>query len=347
MIKLQPRNESGYILMLTLAVITLCMFLSAYVYNRGLIFTKFSGTMIDREKSRQLAYGGIELAKGLLAVKVEKAKEEAGKPNQAQSAQSDNAQLLKTILPILNKPQQWNLKQAVEGVNGTLVIMLASEEGKININKSFDFEKHTFMGEGQQTGDMKVFFQELFGLINKKMNVDLFAPFEKFLKERKYPLNDVTQLLTISEFQVFKNQVFFDPVAALQDTQKEKIYLTDLFTIFSIKKEIDPWLLSESVKNVYGLKTQKVNLEEILKNFKEQANWKNDWAKSLGLLYGIEYTALPKSFAALLSPLFAPKVFSAFSYAQVKNMPIALWAILEREKTGQELQMAIRKLYVL
>ena len=74
-------------------------------------------------------------------------------------------------------------------------MVIGSEEGKININRAYDFEKHAFIGEGQPNGDMKQVFQDLFELIKDTLNADLFADFERFLKERKYPLNDVTELL--------------------------------------------------------------------------------------------------------------------------------------------------------
>ena len=58
---------------------------------------------------------------------------------------SEGKQLLKAILPVINRPQSFALKQAVDGINGTITIVLGSEEGKININKLYDFDKHKFL----------------------------------------------------------------------------------------------------------------------------------------------------------------------------------------------------------
>ncbi len=62
------RQQPGYILTLTLGLIMLALFISAYVYNKGFVFARFSTTMVEREKARQLAYGGIQLALAQLAV---------------------------------------------------------------------------------------------------------------------------------------------------------------------------------------------------------------------------------------------------------------------------------------
>lgn len=333
-------NRPGYILMLTLALIALCMFISTYVFNKGFVFARFTHTMVDREKARQLAYGGIQLGMSQLVVepaKKEQGKEKEEKPKEGKPAQepSESARLLKVVLPLLNKPQKFTLKQAIEGVNGTLVLTLGSEEGKININRLYDFEKHKFLGEGQPNGDMKKVFQEIFALIKEKVNADLFADFEKFLKERKYPLNDVTELLKIKSFALFKNTLYFDPGAQSADPQKETIYLTDIFTVHSSKKEIEPWLLSNSLLILLKLKQNNEKppaTEELLKGFKEQSDWKNDWNKIFKPLYGVDFNGLPKAIAGLLNPVFGPKIFNLLSQATVGKVPIGIFSILDREK---------------
>ena len=348
---MHTKNQSGYILMLTLALISLAMFMSVYIFTKGFTFSRFGKTMVDREKARQLAYGGIELAKSLLAtVEKQPANQEQQKKEAAAkttAASSDGAQLLKAVLPNLNKLQKFTLKQQIEGINGTLSLAIGSEEGKININRLYDFEKHEFVGQGQPNGDMRALFKELFALINEKVKVDLFPAFEKFLKERKYPLNDVTQLLTIPGFENFKYNLFYDP-AGKQDT----IYLTDIFTLASSKKEIEPWLFSSSIKTLLQIKNQKekISIDEVLKTFKEQNDWKNDWNKVMQPLYGIDYNSLPKGIAGLLNPAFGPKVFSVLSQATVSSVTVTVWAILEREKgSGKDAVpiVHVRKVYLL
>lgn len=349
-------TQSGYILAITLAFISMLMFLGAYVANKGLVFGAYSKTMINREKAMQLAQGGIQLAMSQIAgppVKKEKPKEEppkgaaAGKTPEQQP--SDGKQLLKQILPVLGKPQTFTLKQSIEGVNGTLVLLIGSEEGKININAMYDFDKHTFVGEGNAQNDMKKVMQEVFNALKERTGADLFAEFEKYLKERKYPLNDVTELLTIKGFDVFKDTVFPDPLAAQQAQNKKPLILTDLFTVSSTRAQLEPWLLSDSVLALLNLKRDREkSVDDLLKNYKDRSDWKNDWAKTLKSLYNIDYPALPKGLAGLLSPTFAPRMFSILSIGTVGGVQVRVLAIVERVRATEGVaKMVIRKVTVI
>lgn len=350
-------NQSGYILPLTLALISLFMFLATYVSNKGLIFGSFSKTMVEREKARQLAFGGIQLAMsqvGILEKKESMEKPAAAVPGAQAGKQpeqsSEGKQLLKAILPVINRPQSFALKQAVDGINGTITIVLGSEEGKININKLYDFDKHKFLNEGKPEGDMKKMLQELFVLIKDQTGADLFPEFEKFLKERKYPLNDVTELLTIKGFDVFKDQIFADPTFA-SDKKNPKIYLTDIFTVSSSKPGIEPWLFSNAIAQLFKLKRDpEKSPDDALKNFKDKNDWKNDWAKSLKLLWSADYGALPKTIAPLLNPSFDPKIFNVLSVGTVGKVSVRVLAFFEREKSSGKdgaVNVKIRNVYTL
>lgn len=345
--------KPGYILAFTLAMMALFMFIATYVSNKGLIFSSFSKTMVDREKARQLAYGGIQLAISQLSVT---ASADAKAMADKQDEKSDGKLLLKSILPNLGRVQKFNLKQNIEGITGTLGILLTSEEGKININRMYDFEKHKFVGEptpgskqeAKEETNMRKMMQDLFGQIKEQIGVDLFADFEKFLKERKYPLNDVTELLTIKGFDVFKNNIFYDPT--VEQKGKINLYLTDIFTVNSSKQSIEPWLISNSLGSLLKLQRDPEKapaVDELLKNFKDKSDWKNDWNKSLKNLYGMEFNALPKFVTGILNPAFDPRVFSVFSYATVGNITVRLIALLERERTDKAVEVKIRNVYLL
>jgi hypothetical protein len=371
-------NKPGYILALTLALMALFMFIATYVSNKGLIFSSFSKTMVDREKARQLAYGGIQLAISQLSVKeaVRKAQDESKEQKESADAKSsggqgnakdgvkkaeqpsDGKQLLKVLLPNKGRLQKFNLKQNIDGITGTLGIMIASEEGKININRMYDFEKHKFVGEpvpgskqeAKDETNMKKMLQELFGQIREQMGADLFGEFEKFLKERKYPVNDVTELLTIKGFDAFKNSIFYDPTIAGQ--KGSQLYLTDIFTVSSSKQSIEPWLISNSLASLLKLQGDPEKApatDELLKVFKEKSDWKNDWNKSLKNLYGVEFAGLPKFVTPLLNPVFDPKMFSVFSYATIGSVTVRLIALLEREKSGKDgqVEVKIRGIYLI
>lgn len=356
---MKQTNQPGYILALTLAFVSMLMFLGAYVANKGLIFGSYSRTMINREKAAQLARGGIQLALSQIAGEPTKqqkdtaaAQKDAQKKDQKSGQQptSDGKQLLKQILPILNKPQTFALKQSVEGITGTVAIAIGSEEGKINLNAVYDFDKHKFVGEGNPQGDMKKMMQEVFNLIKERTGADLFSTFEKHLKERKYPINDVTELLTLKGFEVFRNTVFFDPFLPVVVDKKQLLFLSDLFTLESSRSGLEPWFLSPSVLAAMGLKrdTEK-SIDDVLKTFKERADWKTDWAGSLKNLYSVDYAALPKGISSLFMASFEPQFFNVISVGTVGGISVRMLAIIERVKPGQDgkAKVYVRKVTVL
>ena len=351
-------NQRGYILTFTLALIALFMFLATYVSNKGLVFNSYTKTMVDREKARILAYGGIQLAISQLVTVPAKQEAPVSGPQEKKAEQpSDGKQLLKVILPQINRLQKYELKQNIEGINATVGFMLMSEEGKININRFYDFDKHKFLGdeqgakaEAQPEKNMRTLFQQLFAQIKEQTNADLFAEFEKFLKERKYPLNDVTELLTVKGFDVFKDSAYVDPLAT--DQKKPKVYLTDIFTVSSSKQSIEPWLISNSLASLLKLQRDPAKVppvDELLKSFKDKSDWKTDWDKSLKNWYGVEFAALPKFANQLLNPVFDPKMFSVFVFATVGTVTVRLIALLEREKQEKDAPaiVHIRSVYVI
>lgn len=333
------------------------MFIATYMSNKGLVFNSYTKTMVDREKARMLASGSIQLAISQLASVEAKQQAPSGAAREKKAEQPhDGKHLLKTILPQMNRLQKYELKQNIDGINATLGFMLMSEEGKININRFYDFDKHKFLGDEpgaktdtQQEKNMRIFFQQLFAQIKDQTGADLFAEFEKFLKERKYPLNDVTELLTIKGFEIFKDTAFIDPLALPQ--KKPALYLTDIFTVFSSKQSIQPWLISNSLAALLKLQRDPEKIppvDDLLKNFKDKNDWKTDWDKSLKNLYGIEFAAVPKYIQQFLNPVFDPRIFSVFAFATVGSATVRLFAILEREKQEKEAPplIHIRSVYI-
>lgn len=347
--------QSGYILAITLAFISMLMFLGAYVAHKGLVFSSYSRTMINREKATQLAYGGIQLALSQIAGDITQPTPKATAGTEKEPAQngkdqpsSEGKQLLKQLLPVFNKVQTFTLKQPIEGINGTISLLIGSEEGKININALYDFDKHKFVGEGNAQNDMKKTLQEIFAALKEHTGADLFAELEKHLKERKYPINDITELLTIKGFEQFRDSVFIDP-AAPKDDKKPKIYLTDLFTVSSARAQLEPWFLSNSLLALFNLTRDiEKSTDELLKNYKDRSDWKNDWDKIFKPLYNIEYAALPKGIASLLNPTFAPRIFNVLSIGTVGGVSVRLFAIVERSKSAEGMaKVVIRKVTVI
>lgn len=342
-------NKDGYLLVLTVMLLSIILIIVSHLAHRSVIQIYFDNTMIEREKAKVLAQSGIQLALHQL---IESGKPEEQKEQKDQKTKENPQQkFLEKIVPSLNRFQEFTLKKSIDGIDGTIKIALCCEDGKININELFDFGQKKFKNEGKNQDGKKI-AQDVFASLKKFINnKDLFGPFEQFLKQRLYPLHDVTELLTIPEFQkAFKVTIFYEPPTKEHPTTKS-IYLTDIFTVFSNHVTLQPWLLSDCVCALLNLKRAEFNDYEkrekyLQKNIPaEQQGVAQVWDKQLQPLYGKEFKALPKSIQELLQS-FEPRVFSVLSYGTVGNMVQKLCAIIEKKSTSVEGQeFIIKKVY--
>ncbi len=368
---MMKNNESGYILILTLVIISLMVAMSVYIANRGGLFAPFAKMAIEREKAKLIAFGGIQVAMEQIAsgsIKEEKKKEsplpaagnkKAGAGEKTLKAQDDRGnislesdkKLLETILPILNKWQTFELQEKFDGVDGQLKICVMCEDGKININNVYDFANKQFYKKG--TSDYKKIMESVFSQLEKFTKRNLFSVFDNFLKERQYVLNDVTQLLGVKGFDIFAQNLFYKP----QKEDQKKVYLTDLFTIWSDKRTIQPWLLSDSVVQLLGLKPMAISsgekgkqkVKQLLKKMKQQADWQKDWNLIFTKLYGRKFDQLTKNITPLFATRFEPSTFSVLSYGNVGDYRVFLYAIIERQKQtkkdGVTIEVNLKKVY--
>jgi hypothetical protein len=341
--------KSGYIILLTLLIISLAIVLVTYLFIRGTIFVPYADVMIKREKARHLALGGIHIACAQLAVMPDRAVQNQDKEKKSPE-EVELQYFLTYILPRINKWQTFDLKKDRDGINGTIKIALVSEEGKIDINKIYDFQKHTFVS-GKR--DWKKFLQEVvFKQIQTNVGkTGLFEAFEKFLKARQDKLNDITELLVIPEFAVFKNTLYFEPSTTKPEEKKQAIFLTDLFTLNG-KDTLEPWLLSPSMQVVLGILPKELTKEVIAttaKQFKKTTTWSQDWDKLLKPLYAKELQSLPKGIDSMLSSTFEPQIFSVLAHGSVGKISQRLYAIVERIKRVMKgkpfYDIKIRKVY--
>lgn len=353
------KKNSGYILVLTLLITATITILSTYIFNRGIIYMPFTALMIDQEKAKLLAVSGIQIIASQLTYQ-EKELKSKEKPTVTDPVSSEK-KFLTQILPTLNRWQTFQLKKSIEGIDAQLQVCLMSEEGKINLNKIYDFSQHKFVVREKGKPSWKKILQEICTHIEKvNKEKDLFLSLEKFLSQQKQPLNDITELLISKPFAIFKNNLFYNPPT---DSKKEKsqekssVYLTDIFTTRSSSELLEPWLFSNSIANLLGLKQAKFGdirqrkeiITKLLKNFKKTAKWQQDWNTQLKPIYEKELQSLPQGIDSIFSTTFDPKIFSILSYATVDNITKRLFVIVERIKSSQNGQtvydIKIRKLY--
>ncbi len=351
------QKSPGYIMIFTLLVIAASMVIVTYVSHRGQLHTPFVHMVVAREKAKMLALSGVQVAIAQLAKTPEQDTKKEKKEGAAQAPDEDKF-LLQRLLPIINRWQTFHLDEKYDGIDGQISLCLMCEDGKININRVYNFKKEMF--RGKKEGGWKDAMQEICKNIEQSTKLtDLFPAFEKTFKERRFKYNDATELIAKKEFQYFKDFLFYEPP---QKTNKEKkqqqqIYLTDIFTIWSNSGKIEPWLFSHSLLVLFGLqqveaddsKKRTEQVEGWLKNFKKKANWETDWKTMLQPMYGKELRSLPKHIDSMLSSTFDPRFFSVRVHGTVGEVTQQLYAILERVKRSQDKDIVydifVRKLY--
>lgn len=328
-------------------MISLLVVLVTYLALRSQTYVPFAKRVPIYLRTQLLANSGIQIAAAQLVTFSQAKKGEQAPDQKAQKPKPEEQkkQFLEKLLPVLNRWQTFNLKESADGVSGTIKICIGAEDGKIDINQLWDFEKQKFIFKDNKDGEK--LFEELFNRIGALTgSTNVLPALETLFKNRAYPLNDVSELLMVKEFQVFQNDLFYEPTA---DEESKKIYLSDIFTVASGKKGIDPWLFSHSWRTILELKLLEGGRAQALKAFKMQTNWKTDWDKAFVSLYEKNIASLPKSMDLLLSRQFDPKLFSVLSYATIGKITTKMYALLELIETTQKnvttIEIKIRKLY--
>lgn len=365
--------QSGYIMVLTLTLISLASLILAILFQRSTIFSPFAKLSVDRQHARTLAQSGIGIAISQLAQKKEPPEEKTDVEvtKKEKKGESDTKKLFEELLPVLNQWQEFHLTQEADQIDGVIKICIMSEEGKININEIFDFENKQIKGapkkeskeiktseKDKKTKDktekgrtqkkeinwykpLEIIFKALEQKTGQK---DLLKQIEQFLQKQKKPINDVTQLLEIKSFLFFKDHRYYQPPSQKQQNVKERpLFLTDLFTTHTKDGAINPWLLSDSLRGVLDEPRAQISdakehvqqTKEWLAEFKEKVSWQNDWKQQAGKML----KKISPETQKVLFPIFAesldPKVFSVLASATINDVTQQLFVILERTKGSQ------------
>lgn len=368
-------HKRGYIIVMTMLIIALAVAIVTYIYKRGTVYNPLAQLIAHKEKARMLTMSGLQIALAKLGAPPEKKKDGKNKqesPSQNETKDSamsqkgatggqDTALFFQTLLPRLNRWQRFILKEEIDGVDAEIRIAISCEEGKINLNQIYDFSKKQFRKSADKKIDWELIFKELCTVLEKQMSSkELFEAVKKFLNARTQPLNDITELLLIKEFEFFKDTIFYDPPVVGAKTDKSvarPLYLADLFTLYTDQHQIDPWVFSDSVCGLLGLSRAQSGdvedrvkiLESVLKNFKNTYTWKSDWKPSLEPIYQKELQSLPKGIESVLQATPKPTIFSVMISATYARATQRLYVIVERTKknNGQvaDYDVEVRKVY--
>jgi len=325
-------QREGFILVLTLIVISLLVVIATQMYYLSTGFSSFAHVAIRREEAKTLALSGVQLARDRLYLSVPKKEKKEGSVSQKEASGQNESQdqlLLQRILPVLNRWQSFELNKQKDGVDGEIKIYISCEDGKLHLNNLLSLMSQKGLTP-ERIKLFKTLWQEIAKAVGAKKSLYESA-FDFFERRNRIWLNDTTELLEAPGFQIFDGRVFIH----LPNSEKDVIYLTDLFTPQSRYGKLDPWILSASVRTILGLKPQPVTKEQVdalLKGFKSVHNWKNDWNRILKPLYGKDFNALPKGIELMLSPKFDVAAFSVVSYGIIDDVAQGIYAILSKKQ---------------
>ncbi|MBU4270130.1 general secretion pathway protein GspK [Candidatus Dependentiae bacterium] len=341
------KNSKASILIFTLIFLSMLAILTEQLVKSVLINYFFTSNQIKMHQARSLALGGINLAISQLIDEVKDKLQE----NNKEKEQKDKFKIfLQRILPNLNKKQIFKLTQDVDGINGEVGFCISCENGKLNINKIFDFEKKEF----------KENYKELLAGLEIKGKLkpgDILKNLTDFLNERKKNLNDISELIKIQGLSNI--DLFYKPPAKNDNNKKNKknlnadICLQDLFTTWTDDENIEFLFLSNSTLAVLGLRQpmsdDAVTFEKQFKNLIEfvtknySQNIIENWSY-YSPIFGKDNKIL-NGFKSILSKEFGPKVYSVISYGKIDEVEQRLLVVLkevEKQKKEKETESSLK-----
>ncbi len=368
------KQQPGYILLLTLMVLSISTIVVTQIFFQARLYNAFIPLTLEKEKARQLALSGVSIAIAQLSLhdthfeKQSSSKGVGNKPEEKKDAAKESVEhaknLLRTVLSVQGRWQTFVLKHDVDGIDAQLSVCITCEDGKLNVNHLYDFEKHEFKKIAQASPED--LFKAL-GEVSKPLtsNKNMFEPVQEFLKKRSAPLVDVTQLLQGKALEDFKEHLFYkpskEPVSLDQDTKTEKeeekkptIFLADLFTITTDSYRISPWVLSSSLQLLFKIKPREMvsekdfekEIDELVEKVPiDKISWQKDWDIYLKPLYKVDFESLPKELIPFLSTKFEPRQFSVLCYGKVGRITQKLLVVLERTATGEGESFSMKKIY--
>ncbi len=320
------KKSKATVLIFTLLVLSVILVLTQQLIKSVMVGSVFDKMMIQKEQAEVLALSGINLAISQLVLK------EDEKQSKDETDKKFKEWLLK-ILPNLNRWQTFDLSEELDGISGKIKISISCENGKININDAFDFEKQEFKKEYD-------FLLKGLEIKGKLPAGQIYDKLTEYFKKRERKLDDVTEILNTEDLDVLN--IFYNPPREALPGKKAQpnveISLQDLFTIWTSNEKIEPLMLSDSMRAIFDLRRPEANdsekLNEIFKKVADsfKKDWGKNWNANWDLLLPI-YDKKPKILNAinkLLSQEFGVQVYSVLSCGIVGDVECKLLAILKK-----------------
>lgn len=323
-------NKKGYILFLLFSILSVCSILISLCFSRAIVYQQLMNLVTTEEQCQQLALSSVNLAQSILTPQKEE-KENTKNVSTKENTQPESPEkkLLTKIFPYFNKEKTFKLTQKIDHFDASITLSIQSEHGKLNLNSLYDFEKKKFINEGKANDCKKlcIWLFERISQITGKSN--LMAAFENLLKKRELEFNDPLELLADKDFkEQFTENIFinFEP-------KNKKLFLTDIFTVYTETEFINPWLFSTSWLTLLDIKIKenisKEDIQKFLKNFKTNGNWQEDWNICFKDFYQKEYKDLPQEIKSILTTTFEANIFSLLVKARIGETVSSIFTIVK------------------
>lgn len=356
----------GYIILLTLLVLAGIVALLTTVVQQSFTYQRQARISLEKARARMLALSSLEIALSQLSTVVieEETKKDSGKEkNQENEVLEPVQKWLLKVLPSINHWQKIVVEE--EGLEGTIQLYLACEEGKFNIAayKSEGLPESEVQKENRpetteeqnkqpkknpEKSNERGALEALDELFKKVNDVSMYEAFKRFLSDFNRLPEDPTELLRISYFAKLKDRLF----TPLKQDQRG-LYIMDLFTLRpQATEKVNPWLLTASAKTLLGIQEKKGSMSdaELVKKIKPQMNWETDWDAVLAPRYGKNFAAFDPALQKVFASAFEATAFSVVSYCTVGSITQRMYAVLEVTEPDKELSpksviFKVRKLY--
>lgn len=343
------RKNNAYILIFTMTMLSLITVLTHQLLRLVYVGTHFDVAMVDREHAEMLALGGINLAMAQLRAEKpkekDKKKEKKNPEQEKKEKKKEFEAFLTRVLPHLNRWQVFKLDKEIDGIDGELKICVTCENGKININEAFDFQKQEFKPIYKKFLSSLRFRGETPPPKGEKGKPKKFSPSKflkeltEFLKTRNRKLEDISQLQ--SGIKTGISQLFYEPPQRTKKIKQAKPNVTltfqDIFTIHTKTDKVEALFLSDSLSallhcrrpRAHDLELRKEKFKKFIKNFdqKKDQNTAEYW-KMVNPLYERKAKMKPETLK-IFSSTFEPTTYSVLSSGKVGNVEQRLLAVIE------------------
>lgn len=311
-------KSSGYILILTLLLLSTSFILISSVLQKTFAYISQSRIEIDREYARQLALSGIQIALSKIALIIPEPQGKKLNQENSENKANPEQQWLANLLLIVNKWQRLSLDKKTVGIDGVINYNISSQQGKINLN---------------------YITPEINDLIKKTIKIDILALINKSKNKFRRTIQDPTELVQFPELLDLKNNIFTN-FFEQTETGTVPISLMDLFYIQDDNSGLNPWLLSSSVLSLLGLPIPKYpeNIELLKKTvsqFKPNINWNTEWDKILSPIYKKKLESFNTNLRSSFSNKFIANSFFVVSHATVGSITQKVAALLKIDKNIQ------------